>query len=196
MEHVVTIIVACVTACIGVIITYLLTRLYASDSLLPGSDKDAKDAFSHISRTWFSHHISLDHTKTKVPYWQRGELELEIVAGGRVLGIQRDYNSAHDTYNILGKIRNGQMFLAARAQNDAVDSYLAHFVNLRRNTVICGLWVGVNYEHDPFCGAYILSDEELSLSELNSISKNHRIGAAIIAQTIWRNDIEETTGIS
>ncbi len=192
MTHVVTIIIGCITAVLTATFAFLLTRLYAGDSIISGFERNAKNAYKHLNRTWYSHHITYDHAKIHRPYWQRGEVTLQVCSGGRIIGLQQDHNAAHDTYDLRGKIRNGQLFLMARANNDTFDAYMACFLNLRRSNLLCGLWIGVNYEREPFCGAYIFSEKELSIQELKVAVNNYHLGAGICADSIWRNDNCET----
>ncbi len=51
--------------------------------------------------------------------------------------------------------------------------------------------MGVNFDRESYCGAYILSEKELDVQELNAIVSSHHLYAGLQGKTVWRNDQPE-----
>jgi hypothetical protein len=189
MDPSIQIITTIFAAVLASAVTFLLSRIYNGNPLIPGSDAKSSASYKQITGKWTTYHITSDSSLHPKQFWQKGHATLDITSRGNVTGEQSDHNSANDVYEIRGKIKSGQLFMSAIARNDEHDNYLAHFHNLRRDNILCGLWVGVNADKEPFSGIYVLvDDDKFDANELNQLAKTCKLKACSNADTVFENN--------
>lgn len=125
-------------------------------------------SYSHLEGIWHQYHITKDRTINNAPFWVHNEESIRIKRN-RIEGtcINAPHPKATLTYTISGQIEPGKMLLIYTCQEEPRDCLHAMYLNLFRDKILAGIWIGVDFDMEPFSGAIILSREELTVEDLN-----------------------------
>jgi predicted amidohydrolase len=131
--------------------------------------------YSHLEGNWHQYHITKDRAIND-PFWAHNE-EFIRIKHNRIEGrcINAPNPKADLTYTISGQIEAGKMLLVYACHQEPRDCLHAMYLNLLSDKILAGIWLGVDFDMEPFSGPIILSREELTVEDLNRIVSEYNL---------------------
>lgn len=165
------IIVAVISAVVGFLIK---SKFFQHKFILPVVQQQReKESYKHLNGKWHLYWLSYVPSNPSDPFWMHGLQELQVdrnFVTGTTQFVGHPVLSLHS--NLQGEIRAGRMIILDVCVEDETEFASVIYPNLRSNTLLVGIWNGLDNLLRPSAAPTILSRDELSEEELNGILRH------------------------
>lgn len=153
-------------------------------------------AHKHLEVVWHQYHLTYDSTWGDAPIWMGNVENLRVTIFGRVYGESFcPYNQVR--YRVSGHIRQGLMRLRYHNTTTHEADIVMCFPNLMHANKLMGMWMGTDFDRHWCSGPIVLSRQELSTTQLDSMVRNRQriIGSEEARRAVAHSALQDLSNV-